>query len=137
MYSLSPTLAIIYPLALAASSGCGTPLPSRLTPGKSTYNVTISSKSVIGTTTERQYILHLPSTFQASNNKAAPLVIAFHGQQQHAWSMEAISELSNPDFNPSTIVAYPEGMDVQAPGVSSYYQHGPSRWVTSKANSKV
>jgi poly(3-hydroxybutyrate) depolymerase len=99
--------------------------------------VTISSKSVIGTTTDRLYILHLPSTYQASNNKAAPLVLAFHGQQQHAWSMEAITELSNPDFNPNTIVAYPEGVDFQAPGVSSYYQYGPSRRATKQVKLTV
>jgi poly(3-hydroxybutyrate) depolymerase len=73
---------------------------------------------MIGKTTEREYILHLPAEFQSSNNEAAPLVLAFHGQQQHAWSMEAISELSNPNFNPNAIVAYPQGLDVQAPGVS-------------------
>jgi len=31
--------------------------------------------------------------------------------------MEKISELSNPDFNKDTIIAYPEGMNVQSPGV--------------------
>jgi len=117
MLSLS-LISLLCPVVLAASSGCGTRLPSGLTPGKSTTNVTLSSKSVIGKTTERQYILHLPSKYKASNDEALPLVIAFHGQQQPARSMEVISELSNPDFNPNTIVVYPEGMNVQAPGVS-------------------
>jgi len=111
-------ISLLCPIVLAASSGCRTRLPSGLTPGKSTTNVTLSSKSVIGKTTERQYILHLPSKYKASNDEALPLVIAFHGQQQPARSMEVISELSNPDFNPNTIVVYPEGMNVQAPGVS-------------------
>ncbi|KAI4917401.1 hypothetical protein J4E90_003909 [Alternaria incomplexa] len=116
MLSLS-LISLLCPVVLAASSGCGTRLPSGLTPGKSTTNVTLSSKSVIGNITERQYILHLPSKYKASNDEALPLVIAFHGQQQPARSMEVISELSNPDFNPNTIVVYPEGMNVQAPGV--------------------
>ncbi|CAN9262045.1 unnamed protein product [Alternaria alternata] len=117
MHTLTLVLYALCPIVLAASSGCGSVLPSGLTPGKSTTNVTLSSKSVIGKTTERQYIIHLPSSFDATNKKAAPLVIAFHGQQQPARSMEVISELSNPTFNPNTIVVYPEGMNVQAPGV--------------------
>ncbi|RAR00449.1 carbohydrate esterase family 1 protein [Stemphylium lycopersici] len=111
------TLTAFLPLALAASSGCGTALPAGLKPGSSTHNVTLSSKSVIGKTTNREYIIHLPSGYAAANNKAAPLVMAFHGQQQPAWSMEKISQLSDPAFNPGSIIVYPEGMNVQDPGV--------------------
>jgi hypothetical protein len=42
--------------------------------------------------------------------------------------MEVISELSNPAFNPNTIVVYPEGMNVQAPGVSY-----PNRYFSSRS----
>lgn len=105
------------PWAEAASAGCKVALSSTLTPGTSTHNLTISSKSVIGTTTQRQYIVHLPATYAPSNNAPTPLIIAFHGQSQPAWSMEKISELSNPDFNKNSIIAYPEGMNVQSPGV--------------------
>lgn len=103
--------------ATAASAGCKAALPAGLTPGSSTHNITLSSKSVIGKTTNREYILHLPASYAASNNAPAPLVLAFHGQQQPAWSMEKISEFSNPAFNNNTIVAYPEGLNVQDPGV--------------------
>lgn len=99
-----------------ASTGCGLPLPHDLKPGTSTHNVTISSRSVIGTTTQREYILHLPANY--STHEPAPLIFAFHGQQQPAWSMEKISQLSDPAFNKDAIVVYPSGMDVQAPGVS-------------------
>jgi poly(3-hydroxybutyrate) depolymerase len=134
MRTTSLIFSVLCPVSLAASAGCGSTLPSGLSPGKSITNVTISSKSVIGKTTERQYILHLPSSFQVSNDKAAPLVIAFHGQQQPARSMEVISELSNPAFNPNTIVVYPEGMNVQAPGVSSSYQYTLLSRTTSGAD---
>ncbi|KZM20996.1 uncharacterized protein EKO05_0005223 [Ascochyta rabiei] len=103
--------------ASAASTGCARALASNLTPGSSTYNLTVSSKSVIGKTTQREYILHLPASFSAKNDKPAALVLAFHGQQQPAWSMEKISELSNPAYNGEFVVAYPAGMNVQNPGV--------------------
>ncbi|KAJ4343138.1 hypothetical protein N0V95_006710 [Ascochyta clinopodiicola] len=118
MKSLHLTTALsVVSLASASSSGCGQALASNLTPGSSTHNLTISSKSVIGKTTERQYILHVPAGFSAKNDKSASLVVAFHGQQQPAWSMEKISELSNSTFNPDMLVAYPEGMNVQDPGL--------------------
>lgn len=110
-------LAGLTPLALA-SPGCGSSLPINFKPGTSTHNVTISSKSVIGQTTQREYILHLPVNYAPSNNKPSPLVFAFHGQMQPAWNMEKISQLSDPNFNKDSIVVYPAGMDVQAPGVS-------------------
>lgn len=113
----SSFLPLILPAVVAASSGCKTALSSALTPGSSTHNLTISSKSIIGNITTRQYILHLPANYARSNDAATPLIIAFHGQQQPAWSMEKVSELSNPAFNSDFIVAYPEGMNVQAPGV--------------------
>lgn len=115
----------LLPSALAASSGCKAALPANLTPGASTYNLTISSKSVIGKTTDRQYILHLPAGFSAKNDVAAPLVMVFHGQIQPAWSMERITELSSPAFNPNTIIVYPEAMNVQEPGVH-IPKHTPS-----------
>ncbi|EOA84373.1 hypothetical protein ACJQWK_01296 [Exserohilum turcicum] len=115
-YILS-VLASLLPIALAASSGCGTTLAPNLRPGTSTHNVTISSRSVIGKTTTREYILYLPKGYAASNDKAAPLVFAFHGQQQPAWSMEKITQLSDPAFNPDAVVVYPQGMNVQPPGV--------------------
>lgn len=117
MWSYVPSLIPFLSLANAASSGCRTTLPSSLTPGSSIYNLTLPSKSVIGTTTQRQYILHLPATYAPSNDAPTPLIVAFHGQSQPAWSMEKISELSNPEFNNNTIVAYPSGMNIQPPGV--------------------
>lgn len=115
--TLTALLPVLPAAALAASSGCQTPLPPTLTPGSSTYNLTISSKSVIGKTADRQYILHLPSNYKPSNDASTPLILAFHGQSQPAWSMERISSFSNPTFNPNAIVAYPEGLNVQDPGV--------------------
>ncbi|KAH7397165.1 hypothetical protein BKA66DRAFT_508956 [Pyrenochaeta sp. MPI-SDFR-AT-0127] len=107
----------LLPLALAASSGCSATLPKGLTPGGASQNLTISSASVIGKKTERRYIIHLPQTFSAKNDKAAPLIIAPHGQLLPAWTMESITELSKPAFNKDHIVVYPLGLDFQAPGI--------------------
>ncbi|KAF1352884.1 alpha/beta-hydrolase [Lizonia empirigonia] len=107
----------ILPSALAASRGCKAALPANLTPGVSTHNITISSKSVIGNITDRQYILYLPAGFSANNDVAAPLIMAFHGSSQPAWSMERITELSKPEFNPNSIMVYPQAMNVQSPGL--------------------
>ncbi|KAF2126372.1 carbohydrate esterase family 1 protein [Dothidotthia symphoricarpi CBS 119687] len=105
--------ATLITLVLASSSGCSKALPSNLTPGGTTQVLTISSKSVIGKTTQREYRVHLPSTFSAKNNAAAPLIIALHGQLQPARSMEAITGLSTPAFNKNAIVVYPEGLNQQ------------------------
>ena len=124
-YSTASTLLLSLPVAMTASIGCKSALPSNFIPGSSTHNVTISSKSVIGKTTQRQYILHLPTEYSASNDLSTSLILAFHGQSQPAWSMERISGLSNPAFNPSAIVAYPEGMNIQEPGVSTLETSSP------------
>lgn len=119
----SATLLALLPTALAASAGCKAPLSSSLVPGSSTHNLTIPSQSVIGKTTTREFILHLPANYSASNNVPAPLVFAFHGQSQHAWSMEQISELSNPDFNDNAVVVYPQGIPGAQAGVRIYCLH--------------
>lgn len=105
-----------------ASPGCSASLPAGLTPGTS-QNLTISSRSVIGKITTRDYIIHLPQNFKAANTKAAPLIFAFHGQLQPAWSMEQVTELSKPAFNKDYVVVYPSGMNVQAPGVRIAQQY--------------
>jgi poly(3-hydroxybutyrate) depolymerase len=118
MKPLTPLL-VLLPLTLASSPspGCTLPLPSTLTPGSSTYNITLSSASVRGTTTQRQYIVHLPSSYSAANNAPAPLVLAFHGQSLPARSMERISGFSDPAFNEGSVVVFPEGVAGEEFGV--------------------
>ncbi|KAF2848041.1 carbohydrate esterase family 1 protein [Plenodomus tracheiphilus IPT5] len=101
---------------ITASTGCFAALPAGLTPGGPSQNITIASKSVIGNITQRQFLLHLPQNFAAKNDKPAPLILAFHGQLQPAWSMESVTEMSKPAFNKDYVVVYPQGLDVQAPG---------------------
>ncbi|KAF2706088.1 carbohydrate esterase family 1 protein [Pleomassaria siparia CBS 279.74] len=102
--------------AYTGSAGCGKALPGALTPGGPSQNLTIQSQSRIGSNTTRQYIAHLPEGFSATNDKSAPLILAFHGQQQPAYSMERITGLSTSFFNKDSIVIYPEGLNIQDPG---------------------
>lgn len=109
------------PAALATSAGCRAPLPSNLRPGASTYSLTIPSRSVIGQTTNREFIIHLPANYNAANNVAAPLVLALHGQSLPASSMERISELSSAEFNAGSVVVYPTGIAGPEAGVRIFY----------------
>ncbi|KAJ4984369.1 hypothetical protein SVAN01_10142 [Stagonosporopsis vannaccii] len=105
------------PTALAASAGCNAALPSTLTPGASTYSLTIPSRSVIGQTTQREFIVHLPANYSAENDVPASLVLALHGQSLPARSMERISELSSPEFNAGSVIVYPQGIAGPEAGV--------------------
>ncbi|KAJ4290308.1 hypothetical protein N0V90_010524 [Kalmusia sp. IMI 367209] len=98
------------------SPGCGRSLPDGLTPGGPSRNLTLESKSQIGTTGTRSFLTYLPHRFSSENNKAAPLILAFHGQTQPAWSMESITKLSTPHFNEDYVVVYPEGLNYKSPG---------------------
>ncbi|KAI8934050.1 hypothetical protein NX059_008816 [Plenodomus lindquistii] len=110
-------VSLLLPATVASSTGCSAALPSGLTPGSASQNITITSKSVIGKSTQRQFLLHLPQNFSPKNDQPGPLVLAFHGQLQPAWSMESVTELSKPAFNTDYVVAYPQALDVQAPGI--------------------
>ncbi|RYP40439.1 hypothetical protein DL767_001675 [Monosporascus sp. MG133] len=99
--------------AQRGSSGCGQPLPDDFTPGGPSRNFTIQSQSQVGGGT-RQYIGHLPQHFSSQNDQPAPLILAFHGQTQPAWSMERITGLSTPEFNTDAIVVQWLG-DPEAP----------------------
>lgn len=80
-------------------------------------NFTLTSQSVIGANTTRQYIVYLPERFATTNEVPKPLILAFHGQRQPTWSMERISGLSTGEFNTEYVVMYPEGLNYQEPGV--------------------
>ncbi|RYP04947.1 hypothetical protein DL764_004127 [Monosporascus ibericus] len=95
------------------SSGCGQRIPDGFTPGGPSQTFTIQSESQAGGGT-RQYIGHLPQHFSSQNDQPAPLILAFHGQTQPAWSMEQITGLSTPEFNKDAIVVQWLG-DPEAP----------------------
>ena len=62
----------------------------------------------------REYILDLPSTWKAE--KPAPLILAFHGKNQASADFKQQTQLSEVEFNPNALVAYPKGIDKQWTG---------------------
>ncbi|THU90111.1 alpha/beta-hydrolase [Dendrothele bispora CBS 962.96] len=104
VFSLFLTLVSSAPTS--ASSGCGKRLPSGVTPGGSSSNLTITSKGL-----ERNYLIHLPDNYDV--NKPTSMVFSFHGRISTSAEQEELSQLSNPDFNPNAIAVYPNGIDKQ------------------------
>lgn len=102
---------ITYPAPLAnyvnASSGCGNPLPSGQTAGaaSTTVNFTAPDGRI------RSYLVHIPATYDV--NKAAPLIMSFHGRLSTAAIHEGETGWSTPSFNPYGIVVYPQGVNVR------------------------
>lgn len=99
-----------YPAPVAnyvnASSGCGTALPSGLTAGGG--SVSFNFLSPDGRT--RNYLINVPSTYDV--NKAAPLILTFHGKGESGSAMEMESGYSLAKWNPYGISIYPNGVNV-------------------------
>ena len=110
---LSFVLCIFEKVAIAAkrsSSGCHGLDPAPYDKGSS-FEDTVYSAAGGG---ERHYHLHLPSSYSVET--PAPLILSFHGKAQNASAMEAQTQFSNVDFNPSALVVYPQGIDKQWTG---------------------
>ncbi|EME88951.1 uncharacterized protein MYCFIDRAFT_120730, partial [Pseudocercospora fijiensis CIRAD86] len=97
------------------SSGCGSTLPSDLIPGAASINITLDSplSSPNATLQKRQYRIHLPANYAASNDVAHPLLLTFNGQFQPTSSIENYTQFSLPSINPNAIAVYPEGIGNQ------------------------
>ena len=101
----------------ASSNGCtgSHPLPSGLTPGGQSQNITIKSHGV-----NRTYLIHLPKNYTATS--PVPLFFSFAGATKNASEQEGLSQFSNPEFNPSGIAIYPQSLNGEhwlgSPGVS-------------------
>ncbi|ORY15502.1 Alpha/Beta hydrolase protein [Clohesyomyces aquaticus] len=90
------------------SNGCGKPLPNALLPGGPSINFTLTSPLGGG---ERKYLLHLPEAFSVKNDIPAPVILAFGGFTQPTWSMEEMTQFSDPNMNKDYIAVYPEGLN--------------------------
>lgn len=88
----------------ARSSGCGSPLPTGLSPGHTKpFRITSGGRT-------RTYRLYVPTNYNV--NTAAPLILSYHGRTRNAKDQERISEFSMKKWNPNFVVAYPNGVKV-------------------------
>ncbi|KAG9669733.1 carbohydrate esterase family 1 protein, partial [Aureobasidium melanogenum] len=92
-----------------ASSGCGSALPAGIQLGGSSTTFNITSNGVI-----RSFNIHVPTSYK--NNKAAPLIVAYHGRSNNQLSVESDSQLSSETWNPYAISVYPLGINEQWEG---------------------
>jgi poly(3-hydroxybutyrate) depolymerase len=102
MHSLQKTLVTLLSATQAFATGCGEPLPVK---AGSTTNVSIQSGGI-----ERDYLLHVPSTYDGKN--PVSLIFSFHGRGKDATGQKKLSQFSNPEFNPDAISVYPNGIPV-------------------------
>lgn len=89
-----------------ASSGCGTPLGAGITAGGKSTNVSFATADG----RIRSYFIHVPSGYDP--NKAAPLIMSFHGKGSTATAHEAETGFST-TWNPYGTAVYPQGINVR------------------------
>ncbi|KAI9696151.1 MAG: hypothetical protein M1820_008292 [Bogoriella megaspora] len=87
------------------STGCGSALPSGLTPAGPSQSQTFTQSSGLN----RTYKIYIPSTY--STTSPSPLMISYHGHSEDGSSQEGQSQFSTKSMNPSTIIIYPNGID--------------------------
>ncbi|KAJ5468908.1 hypothetical protein N7475_006660 [Penicillium sp. IBT 31633x] len=85
--------------SIAKPTGCGKDIPSKFPAAGSSQNLTLPG-------TDRQYRLHIPANYD--KNKPTPLYFSFHGATRDMLEQEDLSQFSNPQFNPNSIVIYPD-----------------------------
>lgn len=90
------------------SAGCGKPLPSGITLGKS-KNLTITSDSGAS---PRKYRIHVPTSYDI--NEPVPLILSFHGRGDDMKYQEELSQFSNASYGFEGIAVYPQGVPVSS-----------------------
>ena len=114
LYSAARVVTIPYPAPQAnyvnASAGCGTPLPAGMSAGGATTTVNFTAPDG----TLRSYNIHIPSSYDI--NKAAPLIVTFHGQGSNPTAHESETRWSKTTWNPYGVVVYPAGIGVSQCG---------------------
>jgi poly(3-hydroxybutyrate) depolymerase len=93
------SLAAFTGTSAAKTPGCGKAIPSKFpNPG--------TNQSLLLPGTDRQYQLYIPANYD--QNKPTPLYFSFHGASGSMIQQEALSQFSNPLFNPDGIAIYPD-----------------------------
>jgi len=89
----------------AGSTGCGQPLSDGLTTGNRSQTNSLTFKTSDGT--ERSYLLHIPSAYDA--NTPTGLIWSYHGRGKNAEHQEKITRFSGSSSTPNYVVVYPQG----------------------------
>lgn len=111
-----------------ASSGCGAALPAGVQLGGASRTFQITSSGKV-----RSFNVHVPTSYK--NNRAAPLIIGYHGRSNNQLSVESDSQLSSETWNPFAIAVYPLGINVSGEDSNS---NGLEPWLTrNRENGKV
>ncbi|CAI7582882.1 unnamed protein product [Penicillium bialowiezense] len=93
------SLAALASIGTAKTAGCGKAIPSK-------WPLAGTSASLNLPDTDRQYRLYIPANYD--KNKPTPLYFSFHGASGTMKKQEALSQFSNPMFNPNGIAVYPD-----------------------------
>lgn len=94
---------------ISGSSGCGTPIPSFLTPGNAG---SLSDSNVITLTlrdgSTRKYYMYLPPNYKT--NTPAPVIISYHGNGETGINQALRTGFQDTTMNLNTITVYPSGV---------------------------
>ena len=93
------SLAALTSISAGKAPGCGKAIPSK-------FPIPGTSQSLHLPDTDRQYRLYIPANYD--KNKPTPLYFSFHGASGNMLKEEALSQFSNPQFNPNGIAIYPD-----------------------------
>lgn len=114
---LSIALVSASAVASAKPSGCHNPIPSGFPqPGHSSVIQLPGS--------DRKFRLYIPASYKS--DKPTPVYFSFHGAGGDMDKQEALSQFSNPEFNPDGIAIYPNS-------TNGYWLSNPNA-ITSRPN---
>ncbi|KAF2720060.1 carbohydrate esterase family 1 protein, partial [Polychaeton citri CBS 116435] len=98
-----------------ASTGCGNPLPSGIKAGGTVQTLSFTDPHGY----VRNYLMRVPSSYDP--NKAAPLILSFHGQGGTGSSHAQESLWHNEVWNPFSIIVYPSAINGTWESNPNYY----------------
>ncbi|CAG7918993.1 unnamed protein product [Penicillium olsonii] len=93
------SLAALATVGTAKTPGCGKNIPSRWPSAGSSASLNLPG-------TDRQYRLYIPANYD--KNTPTAVYFSFHGASGTMKKQEALSQFSNPLFNPNGIAVYPD-----------------------------
>lgn len=81
-------------------------LPSGQSPGH------VSNVSITSSGKERSFLVFIPPGY--SKDQPTPAILSYHGGVRDAEDQLHLDQLTSPDFNPGSLVIYPQGIQVRS-----------------------